>query len=289
MNPIARLSCGCDTHDTLPQPPLSNLKVYTCPVKTFEERLNEWLIGVEQRQLADLKFSEVSRALRALSATYVERRLRLGDAAPGAALSGAGKRAAFALFYAPLHALLVHHIARERADAGRRKTLIDLGCGTGAAGAAWACAMDAPPEIVGVDRHPWAVEEARDTYRQFGLRARMRMDDLTRAILPPGSHVLAAFAMNELPDANRARMLEKLLAHAGQGGAVTIVEPLAGFVAPWWNTWRTAVEAVGGRADEWRIRVALPPVVGKLDHAAGLNHREITGRSLTLRGSSSRS
>ena len=55
--------------------------------------------------------------LRALSSTYVERRGRLGD---GAALSGAGKRAAFALFYGPLHYLLIREIVRALPDARRR-------------------------------------------------------------------------------------------------------------------------------------------------------------------------
>ena len=68
----------------------------------------------------------------------------------------------------------------------------------------------------------------------------------------------------------------------GTGDRVLIVEPLAGFVARWWNRWRDIVEAAGGRADEWRLRTELPAIVAKLDRAAGLNHREITGRSLWL-------
>ena len=59
-----------------------------------------------------------------------------------------------------------------------------------------------------------------------------------------------------------------------------IVEPMAGFVAPWWKEWREAFESQGGRADEWRFRPELPPIVAKLDRAAGLNHKEITGRSI---------
>src|SRR4249920_2011054 len=109
---------------------------------------------LEERHLANLTFSEVSRALRALSATYVERRRRLGE---GAALSGAGKRAAFALFYGPLHFLLVRHIAASLPAAARRASpVVDLGCGTGAAGAGWASACETPPDLVGIDRHPWA-------------------------------------------------------------------------------------------------------------------------------------
>ncbi len=61
-----------------------------------------------------------------------------------------------------------------------------------------------------------------------------------------------------------------------------VLEPLAGLVARWWNRWRDVVEKAGGRADEWRVRTELPPIVAKLDRAAGLNHREITGRSLWL-------
>ena len=39
---------------------------------------------------------------------------------------------------------------------------------------------------------------------------------------------------------------------------VPIVEPLAGFVAPWWNRWRDVFEAAGGRAADWRFPVELP-------------------------------
>src|SRR5882672_8691975 len=102
--------------------------------------IDAWLSALEARHLADLTFPEVSRSLRALSATYVERRDRLRE---GAALAGAGKRAAFALFYGPLHYLLVREIVRAIPEAtggavlSGPPTLIDLGCGTGAAGAAW--------------------------------------------------------------------------------------------------------------------------------------------------------
>ena len=67
-------------------------------------RFTQWISQLESRHFADLTFPEVSRSLRALSSAYVERRTRLTE---GAALAGAGKRAAFALFYGPLHFLLV--------------------------------------------------------------------------------------------------------------------------------------------------------------------------------------
>src|SRR5829696_5659556 len=136
------------------------------------EQFTRWMAWLEARHLAELTFPEVSRALRALSSAYVERREKLAE---GAALSGAGKRAAFALFYAPLHYLLVHHIAAALPGAARAvPTLIDLGCGTGASGAAWGRACEKAPRVLGVDRHPWAVGEAATTYRAFQLAATVR-------------------------------------------------------------------------------------------------------------------
>jgi hypothetical protein len=89
---------------------------------------------LEERHLADLRFSEVTRALRALSSTYVER--RESALADRKALDGAGKRAAFALYYGPLHLLLIQHIVRELGITVPPGLVVDLGCGTGVAGAA---------------------------------------------------------------------------------------------------------------------------------------------------------
>ena len=240
-----------------------------------------WLAALEARHLADLTFPEVARSLRALSATYVERRERLRA---GGALSGAGKRAAFALFYGPIHYLLIAEIVKRLPGAGEGAgELVDLGCGTGAAGAAWAGSCQPRPRILGVDRHPWALAEAARTYRELGLRARTLRADAAAVALPkPPAFVLAAFTLNELADDARRTLLGRFLDRAARGDRVLVVEPLAGFVAPWWRSWRHAFTGAGGRADEWRIRVELPSIVARLDHAAGLDHRELTGRSLYL-------
>jgi SAM-dependent methyltransferase len=236
--------------------------------------------ALETRHLADLTFPEVSRALRALSSAYVERRGRLGE---GAALAGAGKRAAFALFYGPLHYLLVREIARALPGATMvGPTLVDLGCGTGAAGAGWATAGDRPPRLVGVDRHPWALAEAARTYRAFGLAARTERADASHVLLTSPAAVLAAFSVNELSDASREALLSRLLQRRAPGDRLLIVEPIARSVSPWWPRWRDAIVAAGGRADQWRFVVGLPPIVAKLDRATGLNHRELTARSLWL-------
>ena len=248
-------------------------------MEALETRLAAWVTDLETRYLADLTFPEVSRSLRALSSTYVERRRTLRE---GAALSGAGKRAAFALFYGPLHFLLLGHIVRSLPGAVPGGTLIDLGCGTGAAGAACATAARQTPTVLGIDRHPWAVEEARRAYRAFGLRGQARAGDAVGVPYAARSTVLAAFVANELDDTARGLLLARLLTHAEQGGRVLVVEPLARFVAPWWSSWQRAFEAAGGRADQWRVHVPLPPIVEKLDRAAGLDHRELTGRSLSV-------
>src|SRR5258706_15663669 len=100
------------------------------------DRFPGWFAALETRHLADRTFAEVRRGLVALSSLYVRRGRRLET---GGALEGEGKRAAFALFYAPLHFLVVRGIVRALGAASPAPSrIVDLGCGTGASGAAWA-------------------------------------------------------------------------------------------------------------------------------------------------------
>src|SRR4029079_11268855 len=94
-----------------------------------------------------------------------------------------------------------------------------------------------PPSIVAVDRHPWALDESAATFRAFGLPARTRLADIGTMPLPKnGSAFLASFALHELADTARDALLARLLERASGGDRILIVEPLAGFVAPWWRT-----------------------------------------------------
>ena len=252
----------------------------------MDDVFGDWITALEERHLADLRVPEVTRALRALSSAYVQRRHTLGR---GGALESAGKRAAFALVYAPLHFLTLRHVVRNlQAHTPTPQTIVDLGCGTGAAGAAWAVEADAVPRVIGIDRHPWALAEARWTYRRLGLRSDVRQGDAAR-FRPPDALftkgrlcILAAYLLNELPDDSR-RMLARTLLEAGMRGAcVLIVEPIARAVTPWWESVARDIVSAGGRDDAWRIVPDLPPVLRMFDRAAGLDHGEIKARSLFL-------
>jgi len=240
-----------------------------------------WLGALEARHLADLRPAEVGRALRALSSAYVERRERL---ARGAALDGAGKRAAFALFYGPLHFLIVRAIVRAVDAAAPPLDLIaDLGCGTGVAGAAWTLECAPHPRVFGIERHPWAADEARWTCRTLGLDAEVRCGDLSRVRVPArASALVAAYTANELPDDARAALLREIVGAHTRGARALIVEPIARSAVPWWPGWAETFRAAGGREDEWRFPIGLPGITGRLGRAAGLDHRELTARSLYL-------
>ena len=249
------------------------------PSTMSEERTTLWLAALEARHLADLTFSETARALRALSSCYVERRARVG-----AALDTKGKRAAFALFYAPLHFVAVREVVRAISDATSSiKHIHDLGCGTGSAGAAWALECGRP-RVEGVDRHPWAVAEANWTYRELGLSGRATLGDVDRVTLGAerGNGILAAYTVNELPESTRDALLPRLLAAHERGARVLIVEPIARRMAPWWDAWEKAFAAAGGSAGEWRFTTPLPQRQRDLGKAAGLDPRELTARSLWL-------
>ncbi len=241
---------------------------------------DRWLADLETRHLAALTFPELRRALQSLSADYVVRRERLGA---GSALAGRGKRAAFALFYGPLHFLLVREIVRALGCASPApREIVDLGCGTGVAGAAWAIEAGGA-RVRGVDRNAWALEEARHTWRALGVAGRASRRDAAIVPLPEsGGAAIAAFALNEMDPPARERLLARLLDAAARGVGALVVEPIAKGPVPWWAEAEGRFLAAGGRADAWRFPVGLPDLQARLSKAAGLDHRVLTARSLFL-------
>jgi SAM-dependent methyltransferase len=245
-----------------------------------EDVAGAWLHALEERHLQDLTPAQVARALRALSSCYVERRDRL---AVGGALDGAGKRAAFALFYAPLHFVVTRQIVRAiPGGLGPFKNLVDIGCGTGAAGAAWALAIGHSPRLTGIDLHPWAVAEANWTYAHLGIAGRAIRGDAGRVEIKAGRQtaVLASYTINELRDDARRVLLDRLLAVHASGARVLVIEPIARRGKRWWDDWARACENAGGQAAEWRFDAPLPPRQRDLARAAGLDPREQTARTL---------
>jgi predicted O-methyltransferase YrrM len=248
--------------------------------ESVTERIAAWLEALHARHVAPWRPKEFTHALQALSVRYVERRRELGHRSP---LDSAGKRAAFAAFYAPLHFLTVRRVLDALAPDRAPSRIADLGCGTGVAGAAWALPHSA--RVIGVDNHRWAVDEARWNWRALGLEGRATAGDLltaARGRLDADALVLA-WAVNELDDAARAALLPRVMAFA-QDGAVLILEPLARGAAPWWPSWAEAFTSAGGRADEWKFPADLPPMLRELSQRAGFRRDTLSARTLWLPG-----
>lgn len=246
--------------------------------------MTAFLAALEQRHLANLTRPEFTKAVRALSVRYVERRGQLPTRSP---LDSAGKRAAFGLFYAPLHMLTTDAAVAAVAADARPAHIIDLGCGTGVCSAAWALRVPDPhPTIDGFDLHPWALEEARWNWRTLGLRGRaVKLDAVTalervvagRAALT-GTGIIAGWAVNELDGPARARLLISVLAAITRGASFLMLEPLARGVAPWWDDWAGALAPHGVVAGDYKFDVDLPARLAEFSDGAGFNTRTLSAR-----------
>jgi len=245
-----------------------------------------WVEASFERWLGELTWSEIARALGALSNDYVRRRHRVEA---GDILAGRGKRAAFALYYAPRHYVLLRALLREL-DAGPHAagTVVDLGCGLGVAGAAWAAHRGGQGTVVGADVNNWALGEARTAARALALDARFVHSPVERLRWPTTpAAIVAAFTVNELAASARSALRTELLARHTRGSAVLIVEPLAQRSVPWWPEWGKAFVAAGGRVVEFRLPAAevlalTPKRVVDLGRSAHLDPSELGARALWL-------
>jgi hypothetical protein len=254
------------------------------------ERLDAWATALVARHAASLSRRELLKCIRALSARYVETRHDIATKTPA---DTPGKRAAFAAFYAPIHCCTVRAIVESLPGGAPVETIVDLGCGTGAASAGWA--IETGARVTGVDRQGWALDEARWTWRTLGLAGRAERGDLvaaagalatrldTRSARSTG--VLLAWAVNELAPPARAQLLAAVGTMASRGATVLVIEPIARRVSPWWRDWLSALAPFGARDADWKIPAALPAPIAALDEAAGFRRDSLTARTLVIRQS----
>jgi SAM-dependent methyltransferase len=256
----------------------------------FDAATLAWLDAVVSRHTRAYSRPEFLKAVRALSSRYVEARASLTTRSP---LDSAGKRAAFAGFYAPLHFLVTRAVVSALDIQWRPDRILDLGCGTGVAGLAWARSQGPSASLTGLDLNAWVLDELVWNARTLGVQARTRRTSLVTGlhelVTAPASKarlsstgIVCGWSLNELERTDRERAIADVLKAHTRGAAVLILEPLALSAVPWWRTLRTAAEAAGGRDDEWRFVPALPPVLTELDEAAGFRRAHLTARSVWL-------
>ena len=244
------------------------------------DAFDNWIEKLFERWMGELTHQEVARALKALTQDYVQRRTRLR----GKALEGRGKQAAFALYYAPRHFVIVREVLRALGTAATGEspmTVVDLGCGSGVAGAAWA--LHSGGNVVGVELDPEILREAAFTFKDLGIRGGGVRCHLAKYRWPkPPVGIVAAFTINELEEKDRERVWAELEKQVKGGSRVLIVEPLATRIAPWWQDWVERVRSLGGRADEWHFDVELPERVHLLGKSAGLKPERLGARTIWI-------
>lgn len=249
----------------------------------MEPAIDAWLAALDERHFANLTQSEVTRALRALSSCYVERREKLTT---GGALDGAGKRAAFAIFYGPQHFFIAREVCRNLWPDSPPpfERIVDLGCGTGTAGAAFA--LECQATVEGYDLNPWAVTEANWTYAALGVRGRASVANIrsVRIKAVAKTLILAAYSVNELPAEIRSHLLQQLISATEAGASALVMEPIGRRVNVWWPEWVKALTPRGAREDEWRFSSQLPPRQRALAKGSGLKVQELTAKTMYVPG-----
>ncbi len=107
--------------------------------------------------------------------------------------------------------------------------------------------------------------------------------DVTTDHLSKGTAIVLAWAVNELSDDDRRRLLPLLLDHGREGASVLVIEPVARRAAPWWDEWAATFGEARGVVEEWPVGIELEPPFDELDRAAGFRRESLSARSLCIR------
>lgn len=243
------------------------------------DRVDAWMVAEEARHCPPLSRADVRKGIQALSKLYVAR--RVGGRISQRAADGAAKRAAFAVFYAPLHFLTAWAAADRVLSPGALsgRTVLDLGCGTGAAGAAIALHGQAR-QVVGIDCTGWSLTAAQRTWTQLAVAGKGKRGSLPGALGWPkaGEVLVFGWSLNELSDEHRADTLRRVESALRKGCGLVILEPLSRRISPWWSDVSHRLGRLGASQADVKVTVELPPLLRDLDRAAGLDHRLIGAR-----------
>lgn len=251
-----------------------------------------WLDALTARHAGTMTRSEFLKAVRALSARYVERRGSLPDRSP---LDSAGKRAAFAGFYAPLHFLTTRAIVAALGPGPAAvDSIVDLGCGTGVCGAALAVTAGPAASVTGIDLNHWALDETQRNWRELEVRGRTKRANMVAELTTLAqcasdarrtrrqTALIFGWSLNELDAVNREHALGSIAEMAANGTRVLVIEPVAGRLVPWFTEWSARCQQSGARVNQWRFEEPLPAALAELDREAGFNRDGLTARSVAL-------
>ena len=243
--------------------------------------VDRWLQAEEAAHCPPLDRTELRKGIQALSDLYVAR--RSGGRLSQRAAEGPAKRAAFATFFAPLHFFtcwaVLQRVATPGGLAGGK--VVDLGCGTGAVGAAVA-RFGGADSVLGIDRTGWSLGAAARTWQHLDVVGRGRRASLPAGMGWPkgGATLTFGWSLNELPENDRVDTLKRVEAGLRKGCGLLVLEPLSRRITPWWEEVAGRLGRLGVAAHQVKVSVELPPLLRDLDRAAGLDHRLLGARAL---------
>jgi ribosomal protein RSM22 (predicted rRNA methylase) len=172
---------------------------------------------------APLATAALTRAIVDRSARYTSDRARLAQPADRTA-----DLAARAVFFTVADAMKIRIPLAELANRGalpaRHLRVVDLGAGCGAMSLGLVGVVP-DVEIIAIDRDAAALELAAAALRRFTRRITTRIDNVTKAAIPPCDLVVMGTVLNELDESAAVGVVERALAAIADDGAVIIIEP----------------------------------------------------------------